>query len=396
MDDVLRIIGRENELLVSDFRNLEHDIASLVMKSSFLVVGGAGSIGQAVTKEILQFNPKLLDVVDISENNLVELVRDIRSSNVSWSNELNAFALDCSSEEFRALVGSRGPYDYIFNLSAMKHVRSEKDPFSLMRMLQTNVVNALSLYNLAEEMNSKNYFCVSTDKAANPVSLMGASKRVLEVLLSGCSDIRAFSMSRFANVAFSDGSLPHGFENRFRKRQPLAGPSDIRRYFMTSKEAARLCLISGLLGHDGEVFFPKLSAGLDETYFSDIAVRFLAREGYEAVFMDTEKEARSCVDNLAAQKKWPVYFVPSNTSGEKAYEEFYTNDEAPDFSRFSHIGVIKLPFNHQNSIANDFLENINILRSRGAWKKSELVNLIKEILPDLQHVELNRSLDQKM
>jgi FlaA1/EpsC-like NDP-sugar epimerase len=245
---VLGLIGRKSTLFGDDVDVLSDALSSLVKSSRFLVIGGAGSIGQAVTKEIFKRSPKVLHVVDISENNMVELVRDIRSTLGYIDGEFRTFAVDCGSSEFEALISSEGPYDYVFNLSALKHVRSEKDPYTLMRMLSVNIFNTLKTFRLARDNGAKKYFCVSTDKAANPVNMMGASKRIMEMFLMRESETMPISMARFANVAFSDGSLLHGFNQRFAKRQPFSAPNDVRRYFVTPQESGELCLMSGLLG----------------------------------------------------------------------------------------------------------------------------------------------------
>ena len=271
----LSLIDRQVELFDLDMAQNSETLAELVSKGRFLVIGGAGSIGQAVTKEIFKRNPVALHVVDISENNMVELVRDIRSSEGYGSGDFKTFAVDCGNVEFEALMANEGPYDYVFNLSALKHVRSEKDPYTLMRMIMVNVFNTIKTLRLAKKMGAKKYFCVSTDKAANPVNMMGASKRIMEMFLMRESLTQKISMARFANVAFSDGSLLHGFNQRFAKRQPFSAPNDVRRYFVTPQESGELCLLSSLLGDNRDIFFPKLSEKLHLITFSEIAIRYL-------------------------------------------------------------------------------------------------------------------------
>ena len=249
----LKIIGREKALFSSDTKLLSKELGEITQSSRFLIIGGAGSIGQAVVKEIFKRDPKLLHVVDMSENNMVELVRDIRSTQGYGNGEFKTFALDCVSLEFEALVENEGPYDYIFNLSALTHARSEKDSYTLMRMIMVNVFNTIKTLRMAREMGAKKYFCVSTDKAANPVNMMGASKRIMEMFLMRESLTQGISMARFANVAFSDGSLLHGFNQRFTKKQPFSAPNDVRRYFVTPQESGELCLLSGLLGNNRDI-----------------------------------------------------------------------------------------------------------------------------------------------
>ena len=256
--DYLSLIGRSGAIFSQDIANKEEDLRRIISRSRFLILGGSGSIGQSVVREVFKRDPKVLHVVDISENNLVELVRDIRSTVGYGSGDFRTFALDCGSVEFIACVKSEGPYDYVFNLSALKHVRSEKDPYTLMRMIMVNVFNTIKTLRLAKKMGAKNYFCVSTDKAANPANMMGASKRIMEMFLMRESLTQNISMARFANVAFSDGSLLHGFNQRFAKRQPLSAPNDVRRYFVTPQESGELCLLSGLFGKNRDIFFELL------------------------------------------------------------------------------------------------------------------------------------------
>ena len=255
MSSILSLIGRKKELFATDIAKNEEMLASIVSASSFLVLGGAGSIGQAVTKEIFKRSPQKLHVVDISENNMVELVRDIRSSFGYIDGDFQTFALDIGSIEYDAFIKLDGKYDYVLNLSALKHVRSEKDPFTLMRMIDVNVFNTEKTMKQSAENGSKKYFCVSTDKAANPVNMMGASKRIMEMFLMRRSSDISISTARFANVAFSDGSLLHGFNQRIQKRQPIVAPRDIKRYFVTPQESGQLCLMSCVFGENRDIFF---------------------------------------------------------------------------------------------------------------------------------------------
>jgi FlaA1/EpsC-like NDP-sugar epimerase len=279
--NILQLIDRNSPLFDADLITHKDELNQKISNGRFLVIGGAGSIGQAVCREIFKRDPLSLHIVDISENNMVELVRDIRSKEGYGSGEFKTFALDCGSIEFEALFNNEGPYDYVFNLSALKHVRSESDPFTLMRMIMVNIFNTIKTLNLSKEVDAKNYFCVSTDKAANPVNMMGASKRIMEMFLMRESLTQNISMARFANVAFSDGSLLHGFKQRFEKGQPLAAPNDVRRYFITPQESGELCLLSGLLGNNRDIFYPKFNEKLHLITFSDIAIRFLNNHGYE-------------------------------------------------------------------------------------------------------------------
>ena len=285
---MLELIGRKNKLLDKDIESLKSHLDKEVSSSKFLVLGGAGSIGQAVTKEIFKRNPLKLHVVDISENNMVELVRDIRSSYGYIEGDFKTFALDIGSEEYDAFFESDGTYDYVLNLSALKHVRSEKDPFTLMRMINVNIFNTDKTIEQSIKKGVKKYFCVSTDKAANPVNMMGASKRIMEMFVNRRSKDIDISMARFANVAFSDGSLLHGFNKRIEKKQPIVAPNDIRRYFVIPEESGELCLMSCVFGENRDVFFPKLNENLNLIKFSDIAVLYLKEKGLEPFICDTE------------------------------------------------------------------------------------------------------------
>jgi len=394
--DILSLIGRDAVLFSTDLAIYESDLLGLIHSSRFLVIGGAGTIGQAVTREIFKREPKALHVADISENNMVELVRDIRSSEGYSAGEFKTFAVDCGSVEFQALMKNEGPYDYVFNLSALKHVRSEKDPYTLMRMIMVNVFNTIKTLRLAKEMGAKKYFCVSTDKAANPVNMMGASKRIMEMFLMRESLTQDISMARFANVAFSDGSLLHGFNQRFAKKQPFSAPNDVRRYFVTPQESGELCLLSGLLGENRDIFFPKLSEKLHLITFSEIAVRYLRERGYEPYECETEDEARDRAEELIAKKQWPCYFFKSDTTGEKDFEEFFTDNEDLDMERFETVGVIKNQPDFDEAKLDDFMDGIEALRKKGTWTKDDIVKSYFGLLPEFAHKETGKYLDQRM
>ena len=392
----LSLIGREKPLFTTDLKDRDKDICKIITSSRFLVIGGAGTIGQAVTKEIFKRDPSVLHVVDISENNMVELVRDLRSDIGYRNGDFRTFAIDCGSVEFESLIQSEGPYDYVFNLSALKHVRSEKDPFTLMRMTMVNVFNTIKTLKLAKKMGTKNYFCVSTDKAANPVNMMGASKRIMELFLMRESLSQNISMARFANVAFSDGSLLHGFNQRFAKRQPFSAPNDIRRYFVTPQESGELCLLSGLFGENRDIFFPKLNEKLHLISFAEIAVRYLRQLGYEPFECDSEKEARDRSEELIADKRWPCFFFQSDTTGEKSFEEFFTDNEDLDMDRLGTIGVIRNKPDFDEARLDGFITGIDSLRKNISWSKDDIVKLYFELLPDFAHKETGKYLDQRM
>ena len=394
--DYLSLIGRSDFLFSKDVLSNEKTLRSIIQHSRFLIIGGSGSIGQAVAREVFRRDPKTLHIVDISENNMVELVRDIRSSVGYGSGDFRTFAIDCGSVEFEALVASEGPYDYVFNLSALKHVRSEKDPYTLMRMIMVNIFNTIKTLRLAKDMGAQNYFCVSTDKAANPVNMMGASKRIMEMFLMRESLTQEISMARFANVAFSDGSLLHGFNQRFAKKQPFSAPSDVRRYFVTPQESGELCLLSGLLGNNRDIFFPKLSEKLHLITFSEIAIRYLRERGYEPYACESEDEARDRAEELIANKHWPCYFFKSDTTGEKDFEEFFTDNEDLDMERFETVGVIKNQPNFNESKLDDFMSGIEALREKGTWAKDDIVKLYFGLLPEFAHKETGKYLDDRM
>ena len=396
MDMILELLGRDRELFETDLVAHEAELSGIVSASRFLVIGGAGSIGQAVTREIFRRKPKLLHVVDISENNMVELVRDIRSSLGYIEGEFATFAIDCGSDIFDAFIKSGPGYDYVLNLSALKHVRSEKDPYTLMRMIDVNVFNPDKTMRQAKAGGARKYFCVSTDKAANPVNMMGASKRIMEMFLMRRSLELPVSTARFANVAFSDGSLLYGFNRRMEKEQPLAAPTDVRRYFVTPKESGELCLMSCLLGENRDVFFPKLDEGLDLITFSEIAERYLRRLGYEPVQCATEEEARGRVRELKAQRQWPVHFFTSDTTGEKDFEEFFTSAEKLDMARFARLGIIRNEAAFDAARIGRFEARIAELRSSGSWSRGDLIDLFNEMIPEFDHKETGRFLDQRM
>lgn len=393
---VLNLVGRTHAIFDQDVAENAATLNLIVEKSRFLVIGGAGSIGQAVVREIFKRNPRALDVVDISENNMVELVRDIRSTLGYIDGEFRTFALDCGSIEFEAMMNASDGYDYVLNLSALKHVRSEKDPYTLMRMIEVNILNTISTIRQAKLKGATKYFCVSTDKAANPVNMMGASKRIMEMFLMREAGEMLISTARFANVAFSDGSLLHGFNQRFMKRQPIAAPRDVRRYFVTPQESGELCLMSCLLGDSKDIFFPRASEELKLTTFSDIASRFVQQMGYEVHECDSEEEARDRSAELIGAGKWPCYFFDSDTTGEKDFEEFFTQNETLDMERFENLGIVKSQLDFDSDLLDHFLSEINQMRTKREWNKQSLVDFFNLLIPDFAHKETGKYLDQKM
>jgi FlaA1/EpsC-like NDP-sugar epimerase len=392
----LNLIGRKDFLFNQDILIHNDEIKHKVSTSNFLVLGGAGSIGQAVVKEIFKRNPLKLHVVDISENNLVELVRDIRSTYGYIDGDFRTFSLDIGSLEYDAFIKSDGNYDYVLNLSALKHVRSEKDPFTLMRMIDVNIFNTIKTIRQSNENGTKKYFCVSTDKAANPVNMMGASKRIMELFLMRESKNISISTARFANVAFSDGSLLHGFNQRIQKKQPIVAPNDIKRYFVTPQESGELCLMSCLLGENRDIFFPKLSESLHLITFSEIAKKYLNNLGYEPFECKTEEEARELIKTLPMENKWPCLFLKSDTTGEKDFEEFYVDGETLDLNRFPNLGIVKSNLSFDDSKLELFTHNIKVLKNSLVWDKKILLNEFFYILPEFDHKETGKYLDSKM
>jgi FlaA1/EpsC-like NDP-sugar epimerase len=371
-------------------------INSELKDSSFLILGAAGTIGQAVAKEIFKRNPKKLHCIDISENNLVELVRDLRSEYGYIDGDFQTFALDIGSPIYDAFIESDGEYDYVLNLSALKHVRSEKDPFTLMRMIEVNILNTIKTINQSKAKGVIKYFCVSTDKAANPVNLMGATKRIMELFLMRESQEILISTARFANVAYSDGSLLHGFNMRMEKNQPIVAPNDVRRYFVSKEESGQLCLMSTLLGENGDIFFPKLDKDKHLIKFSDLAVEFVKSRGYEPYLCNSEEEARTMAKTLITKGKWPCYFSSSDTTGEKDFEEFFTEGEVLDLDRFEHLGIVKSKMDYNGDILDKFLKKVENMKVKNTWSKDVIVKLFQELLPEFQHWEKCKYLDSKM
>lgn len=365
---------------------------------SALVIGGAGTIGSSFIKALLKFNISKLYVVDINENGLTELVRDIRSSkNLVAPNEIKTYPLSFSDPIFEKMFLTAGPFDIVANFAAHKHVRSEKDHFSIEAMIQNNVLKAKKLLDMLVQHPPEHFFCVSTDKAANPVNVMGASKKLMEDLIIAYSTRIPITTARFANVAFSNGSLPFGFIERLMKGQPLSSPLDIKRYFVSPEESGQICLLACLLGSSGEIFFPKLDYNKNMKTFSSIAVSLLREFGFEADQCDSEQEAKEKANNLSEDSKtYPVYFFKSDTSGEKSFEEFFTEDEELDMDTFVGLGVIRnTPRKSADELAKIFSE-FELVFSSDQITKSDVVEVLKNYLPNFQHIEKGKNLDQRM
>lgn len=392
---ILQILGRKTELFNYDLKKYDPIIRDKIEGSSFLILGAAGSIGKAISKEIIERNPKLIHLVDISENNLVSMVRELRSNFFTSKSNFETFCLDIGSSIFSKFLKDK-QYDYVLNLSAMKHVRSERDPFTLMRMLKTNIHNSLKVINDLEGRLPRKYFCVSTDKASNPVSLMGASKRIMEICLFNNENDVPISMSRFANVAFSDGSLLNGFLMRIQREEPLSAPKDIKRYFITPKESGLLCLFSSLLGTKNQIFFPNDAKEINLLNFDQIAKNFLEDLGFIPHECESEQEAISEAKKLINSGKWPCYFFDSDTSGEKSFEEFYTDKETIDLKKFFQIGIVNSKITKDKKDLKNFFKDFKVLENKNIWNKEDIVNILNNFLPEFKHLEKDSNLDQKL
>ena len=364
-----------------------------INNKTILIIGGAGSIGSNYIKQILKFNPSKIVVVDTNENGLTELTRDLRSSNLlDYNPEYVTYPVNLLSKTFNKIFWS-DDFDLIANFSAHKHVRSEKDKISIEALIKNNVYGAIKLLELCFKRPPKYFFSVSTDKAANPVNIMGASKSLMEkLILSKQSEFRV-STARFANVAFSNGSLLDGFLYRLNKKQPLSCPSDIKRFFVTPEQSGQICLLATFLGQSGNIFFPKLDFHKDQIYFKDIALDFLKENGFEPVEVKSEEEAKA-FDIKGNPGKYPIYFFKTDTSGEKTYEEFYTEEEEYDINTYDSLGCIKTI---EKSISfNDVKNDFDKIFDNPNSTKADIVSVIKKYVPDFEHIETGKHLDQKM
>lgn len=392
-----KILKRSESMFAEDIHNHRTRLTECVRGARILVIGAAGSIGCAFVRQLVSYQPAALHLVDISENNLVEVVRDLRSSLIALPDNFKTFAVAMGSLEFDRLLDAEESYDYVVNFSAMKHVRSERDSFSLMRMVHTNVEAVKALLDHLVGTATKKHFSVSSDKAANPANIMGATKIFMERILLAYADRIPFSTARFANVAFSDGSLLHGFLQRLAKRQPFSAPYDVRRYFISHEEAGQLCLLSCFLGENRDIYFPKLSAESDLLTFSEIATLVLEVQGFTPDLCASEEEAKEKAARMpAGSKSWPCYFFASDTTGEKPYEEFYTAADAVNLDRYQQVGVISQPPWTDMAKIDQALAAFAQIREKTRWQKEEMVEAIKIIVPELDHEEKNKNLDQKM
>jgi FlaA1/EpsC-like NDP-sugar epimerase len=393
--NILEILNRRESLFRGDLLKYEQELNDIVANSKFLVVGGGGSIGQAVSKELFNRRAKTLHIVDLNENYLVEFVRDVRSSDLDAPEDFDVFAIDCGAEYFRDFM-AQGQYDFVLNLSAMKHVRSENSGFSMLRMLETNILNSVYIHELCDEIGVQKYFAVSTDKAANPVNFMGATKRAMEMCLMANAYVTPVSGARFANVAFSNGSLLEGFTRRIEKRQPISVPSDVSRYFITDTEAGIICLFSSLLGKNNEIYFPKNMAEIQLTDFVTIATNFLASRGVELVACHSEEEAKHQLRKLDLEKYWPVNIFVSDTAGEKSFEEFYVKNEKLIEKEFFDLGAIKCDSQTTSEEILKLINNIKTIDPGSRNLRSSLLGIMKEFVPTFKHSDGNKFLNERM
>ncbi len=390
------VIKRKTSLFVCDIENNYDVIKNKIEGKSVLVIGGAGSIGSSFIKSILPFKPATLVVADVNENALAELTRDLRSTKGMFvPDDYIPYPIDYASPVFIKMFIKRGGFDIVANFSAHKHVRSEKDIYSIEALLRNNVLNAKLLLDLLSQYPPEEYFCVSTDKAANPVNIMGASKRIMEDVIFSYSDKFPVKTARFANVAFSNGSLPAGFLERISKLQPLSAPSDVKRFFVSPEESGQICMLACVLGENRNIFFPKLEKAQMMT-FDDIARDLLKELGYEVLECDSDAEALEKTDELKnGSKKYPVHFSVSDTSGEKSFEEFVTENEEADMERFQALGVIVDKSVPDKGCIDKLFDELNEAFSTET-NKEKIVEILKDYLPNFEHIETGRSLDGKM
>ncbi|MEO5340211.1 MAG: polysaccharide biosynthesis protein [Magnetococcus sp. MYC-9] len=398
-----RILGRSSSLWQNDLECHHKALAAAVARSRVLVIGAAGSIGSAFVEQLLPFAPAAVHLVDPSENNLVELVRTLRSAEQTVPDDFRTFAIGMGTEEFAHFLAAARPYDTIVNFAALKHVRSERDPFTLMRLIHTNI---LALQEMMEQLQAappQRVFSVSSDKAVQPENAMGASKAFMEAILWHHATWIPCSSARFANVAFSDGSLLHGFVRRWEKGQPLSAPEDVRRYFISHRESGQLCLLACFLGNNRELFVPRLDPVTDLHSFAEIAKLFLESKGWQARPCHSEEEARAWARQLSndpsrtqGERLWPCYFSQSDTSGEKMVETFFAPDETVDFTRFQALGVIANPPFARSQELLETLAELRRLRLADRWSCQEMIRSLQRVVPSLRHTRMEKSLDQKM
>ena len=399
LDDFVKkyVIERDESLFAKDIAENSETLSKEIKGRSVLVIGGAGSIGSSFIRAILRFEPSKLVVVDLNENGLAELTRDLRSTEgMKVPDVYLTYTLDFADPIFERIFREHGGFDIVANFSAHKHVRSEKDKYSVEALLKNNVLKAKKLLALLAEIPPRHFFCVSTDKAANPVNVMGASKRVMEDLIMSYMPNFKVTTARFANVAFSNGSLPLSFFDRVMKRQPLVAPKDVKRYFVSLEESGQICMLACILGSNGEIFFPKLGEEKMKT-FSSICDDFITAMGYTKHECATDEEAKHFAANMKpGDKEYPAVYFSSDTTGEKDFEEFYVEGEEKDLDRFSSLGVILSKEHRPKADVEGFLHKLENIFARPDFTKAEVVGCLKEFLPNFEHEEKGKNLDQKM
>ena len=391
------ITHRQTSMFAADIEANQAVLINEIKNKKVCVIGGAGSIGSSFIKAVLPYSPIQLVVVDLSENGLVELTRDLRSIDGMYVPEdYRTYTLNYSDPIFERIFRENEGFDIVANFSAHKHVRSEKDKYSVQALIENNVTKAKKLMDLLCEFPPRHFFCVSTDKAANPVNIMGASKRIMEDLVMAYNKYFKVTTARFANVAFSNGSLPDGWIHRLQKKQPLAAPSDVKRYFVSLEESGQICMLACILGKPGEVFFPKL--GEDQMLtFSSICDDFVKAEGFKKVECKNDPEAKQFASGMGYDSdSYPVVYFKSDTTGEKAYEEFYVPGEKIDIERFIALGVVEQTARHDKTEVGDFLNKLEAIFGDPNFTKSQVVEAIKEFIPNFEHEEKGKNLDQKM
>ena len=391
------VIFRPVSMFVPDIEANKDKLTNEIKGKKVCVIGGAGSIGSSFIKAVLRFEPKSVVVVDLNENGLAELVRDVRSTEGLYvPDEFRCYTLNFADPIFERIFREEHGFDIVANFSAHKHVRSEKDRYSVQALIENNDIKAKKLMDLLTVYPPKHFFCVSTDKAANPVNIMGASKRIMEDLVMAYNKYFKVTTARFANVAFSNGSLPDGWIHRLQKKQPLAAPSDVKRYFVSPEESGQICMLACILGKPGEVFFPKL--GEDQMLtFSSICDDFVKAEGFSKKECGSDAEAKHYASEMDYDSDiYPVVYFGSDTTGEKAYEEFYVPGEKIDMQRFQSLGVVEQTTRHNMAEVNEFFSNLESLFQKDNFTKVQVVEAIKTFIPNFDHEEKGRNLDQKM
>jgi len=388
---------RKESLFNQDIEANANLIKESIQGKSVLVIGGAGTIASSYIKSILNYRPKKIYVVDINENGLTELTRNLRSTHRQFiPHDYKSYPINYRDEVFYKMLLNDGPFDIIANFAAHKHVRSEKDHYSIIALLENNVIQAEKLLDFLQQMRPEHFFCVSTDKAANPVNIMGASKKIMEEMIMAYADRYPITTARFANVAFSNGSLLDGFIYRLMKRHPFSVPTDVKRYFVSPDESGQICMLACILGNTGEIFFPKIHEG-QLTSFKDITEDFIKSLGMEVIPFDTEEEAKHYAATMPMDsKKWPVYYFSSDTSGEKAFEEFFTPEELLDTETFSSLGIIKNAPRRSLEEVHIMINKLNSVLFTKKTSKALIVDALSEFLPTFSHIETGKNLDQKM